>query len=209
MTTETTAVGSHRLGERLATRGETSAAEPPDGFLAAPPPQPASTISATTPLTVTADHGPTTFASRNVPRLRSADAERRHDPRCTRRRWRPHRRGRSRQAGCAARLRGAAARRSRAREERRRAERYGGGRPNDGAGATRFRKRRDEVDPERIGALGLSTGADVLIQVAGHGTELKSVVADGTYGVRSRTPSASWASRRSRRSWRSSSRPLQ
>ena len=31
------------------------------------------------------------------------------------------------------------------------------------------------------GALGLSTGADILIQVAGQGTDLKAVVADGTY----------------------------
>jgi hypothetical protein len=30
-------------------------------------------------------------------------------------------------------------------------------------------------------AVGLSTGADILIQVAGQGTDLKAVVADGTY----------------------------
>jgi dipeptidyl aminopeptidase/acylaminoacyl peptidase len=58
---------------------------------------------------------------------------------------------------------------------------YGWGWPKDIAGAIRFLKTRDEVDPERIGALGLSTGADVLIQVAGDGTDLKAVVADGTY----------------------------
>jgi uncharacterized protein len=58
---------------------------------------------------------------------------------------------------------------------------YGWGWPKDVAGAIGFLKTRDEVDPERIGALGLSTGADILIQVAGQGTDLKAVVADGTY----------------------------
>jgi dipeptidyl aminopeptidase/acylaminoacyl peptidase len=58
---------------------------------------------------------------------------------------------------------------------------YGWGWPKDIAGAIRFLTTRDEVNPEHIGALGLSTGADVLIQVAGQGTELKAVVADGTY----------------------------
>jgi dienelactone hydrolase len=58
---------------------------------------------------------------------------------------------------------------------------YGWGWPKDVTGAIRFLKTRDEVDPERIGALGLSTGADVLIQVAGRTTDLKAVVADGTY----------------------------
>jgi uncharacterized protein len=58
---------------------------------------------------------------------------------------------------------------------------YGWGWPEDVAGAIAFLKTRDEVDPERIGALGLSTGADVLIQVAGQRTDLKAVVADGTY----------------------------
>lgn len=58
---------------------------------------------------------------------------------------------------------------------------YGWGWPKDVAGAIRFLKTRDEVDPERIGALGLSTGADILIQVAGQGMDLKAVVADGTF----------------------------
>jgi poly(3-hydroxybutyrate) depolymerase len=57
---------------------------------------------------------------------------------------------------------------------------WGWGWPEDVAGALAFLKARDEVDPERIGALGLSTGADVLVQVAGQGTDLKAVVADGT-----------------------------
>jgi uncharacterized protein len=57
---------------------------------------------------------------------------------------------------------------------------WGWGWPKDVAGALTFLKARDEVDPERIGALGLSTGADVLVQVAGQRTDLKAVVADGT-----------------------------
>ena len=36
------------------------------------------------------------------------------------------------------------------------------------------------MDPRRIGGLGLSTGADVLVQVAGQRTDLAAVVADGT-----------------------------
>ena len=58
---------------------------------------------------------------------------------------------------------------------------YGWGWQKDVAGAIDFLKARDEVDPERIGGVGLSTGADVLIQVAGQSTDLKAVVADGTY----------------------------
>ena len=57
---------------------------------------------------------------------------------------------------------------------------WGWGWPKDVAGAIAFLKARPEVDPERIGGLGLSTGADVLVQVAGQGTDLKAVVADGT-----------------------------
>jgi dienelactone hydrolase len=57
---------------------------------------------------------------------------------------------------------------------------WGWGWPNDVAGALAFLKARDEVDPGRIGALGLSTGADVLVQVAGQRTDVKAVVADGT-----------------------------
>jgi poly(3-hydroxybutyrate) depolymerase len=57
---------------------------------------------------------------------------------------------------------------------------WGWGWPKDVAGALAFLKARDEVDPERIGALGLSTGADVLVQVAGQRTDLAAVVADGT-----------------------------
>jgi uncharacterized protein len=57
---------------------------------------------------------------------------------------------------------------------------YGGDWPKDIAGAIAFLKGRSEVDPERIGALGLSTGADALIDAAGERTDLAAVVADGT-----------------------------
>ncbi len=57
---------------------------------------------------------------------------------------------------------------------------WGWGWTRDVAGAIAFLKQRPEVDPERIGGLGLSTGADVLVQVAGTTDDLKAVVADGT-----------------------------
>ena len=57
---------------------------------------------------------------------------------------------------------------------------WGWGWPKDVAGAIAFLKARPEVDAARIGGLGLSTGADVLVQVAGQRTDLGAVVADGT-----------------------------
>jgi dienelactone hydrolase len=57
---------------------------------------------------------------------------------------------------------------------------WGWGWPKDVAGALAFLHTRPEVDPARIGALGLSTGADVLVQVAGERSDLEAVVADGT-----------------------------
>jgi hypothetical protein len=56
---------------------------------------------------------------------------------------------------------------------------YGWDWPKDVAGALAFLKARDDVDPARIGALGLSTGADVLLEVAGTRDDLAAVVADG------------------------------
>jgi fermentation-respiration switch protein FrsA (DUF1100 family) len=55
----------------------------------------------------------------------------------------------------------------------------GWGWEKDVAGALEFLGRRDDVDPDRIGALGLSTGADVLFEVAAEDRNLKAVVADG------------------------------
>src|SRR4051795_6764112 len=52
--------------------------------------------------------------------------------------------------------------------------------PKDVAGALAFLRRRADVDPQRIGGLGLSTGADVLIQVAARRDDgLRAVVGDG------------------------------
>ena len=42
-----------------------------------------------------------------------------------------------------------------------------------------FLKQRPEVDPQQIGAFGLSTGADVLLDVAARRTDLSAVVGDG------------------------------
>lgn len=56
---------------------------------------------------------------------------------------------------------------------------YGWGWDRDVAGALSFIAGRTDVDPERVGALGLSTGADVLIEVAAERKEIRAVVSDG------------------------------
>ena len=56
---------------------------------------------------------------------------------------------------------------------------WGWGWKNDIEGAIAFLKAQPEVDPERLGALGLSSGGDAVIQVAGTSRDLKAVVADG------------------------------
>jgi uncharacterized protein len=56
---------------------------------------------------------------------------------------------------------------------------YGWDWAKDIAGALAFLKQQEGVDPERIGALGLSTGADVLIEVAAKRDDVKALVADG------------------------------
>lgn len=60
----------------------------------------------------------------------------------------------------------------------------GWGWDKDVAGALTFLAEREDVDPDRIGALGLSTGANVLIEVAAEHKDLSAVVADGA-GMRS------------------------
>jgi fermentation-respiration switch protein FrsA (DUF1100 family) len=55
----------------------------------------------------------------------------------------------------------------------------GWGWEKDVAGALAFLQQRPDVDPDRIGGLGLSTGADVLFEVAAEDRDLKAVVADG------------------------------
>jgi fermentation-respiration switch protein FrsA (DUF1100 family) len=57
---------------------------------------------------------------------------------------------------------------------------WGWGWDKDVAGAIAYLKSRDEVDPERLGGLGTSTGADVLVQAAARRKDLKAVVGDGT-----------------------------
>jgi uncharacterized protein len=56
---------------------------------------------------------------------------------------------------------------------------YGWGWTHDVEGALDFLAARPEVDRERIGALGLSTGADVLLEIAAERPDLGAVVADG------------------------------
>jgi uncharacterized protein len=56
---------------------------------------------------------------------------------------------------------------------------YGWDWPNDVAGAIAFLRHQPDVDPHRIAALGLSTGADVLIEVAATRHDLAAVVSDG------------------------------
>ena len=56
---------------------------------------------------------------------------------------------------------------------------YGWGWDRDLAGALEFLERRPEVDAHRIGGLGLSTGADVLLDVAAERQDLRAVVTDG------------------------------
>jgi poly(3-hydroxybutyrate) depolymerase len=56
---------------------------------------------------------------------------------------------------------------------------YGWDWPKDIAGALAFLRGRGDVDPGRIGAVGLSTGADALIQVAAQRHDLAALVADG------------------------------
>jgi hypothetical protein len=58
----------------------------------------------------------------------------------------------------------------------------GWGWEKDVAGALDFLRERPDVDRDRIGGLGLSTGADVLMEVAPERRDLRAVVADGATG---------------------------
>jgi uncharacterized protein len=58
----------------------------------------------------------------------------------------------------------------------------GWGWDHDVVGALTYLRRRPDVDPERVGGLGLSTGADVLIEVGAKDRHLKAVVSDGATG---------------------------
>jgi uncharacterized protein len=56
---------------------------------------------------------------------------------------------------------------------------YGWDWDKDIAGALAFLKARDDIDRDRIGALGLSTGADALINVAAQTDDVAALVTDG------------------------------
>jgi hypothetical protein len=53
---------------------------------------------------------------------------------------------------------------------------------HDVAGALTWLKQRPDVDPQRIGGLGLSTGAEALVQAAAERHDLHAIVADGVEG---------------------------
>ena len=59
---------------------------------------------------------------------------------------------------------------------------FGWGWPRDVSGALGYLEQRPDVDPTRIGGLGLSTGASVLLEVAATDDRLAAVVADGAAG---------------------------
>src|SRR3954466_1406571 len=57
---------------------------------------------------------------------------------------------------------------------------YGWGWEKDAAAALDFLAKRDDVNPGRVGVLGLSTGADIAIDIAARRDDVKAVVADGS-----------------------------
>jgi hypothetical protein len=57
---------------------------------------------------------------------------------------------------------------------------YGWDWTDDISGALDFLRRREDVDPQRIGAIGLSTGADALVDAAARRVGVAALVADGT-----------------------------
>jgi uncharacterized protein len=60
---------------------------------------------------------------------------------------------------------------------------YGWGWEKDAAAALDYLAGRDDVEPGRVGALGLSTGADIAIDIAGRRDDVKAVVADGSAAI--------------------------
>ena len=60
---------------------------------------------------------------------------------------------------------------------------YGWGWERDVDAALGFLAKRDDIDAGRIGALGLSTGADMAIDAAGRRDDIKAVVADGSAAI--------------------------
>jgi pimeloyl-ACP methyl ester carboxylesterase len=60
---------------------------------------------------------------------------------------------------------------------------YGWGWEKDAAAALDFLAARDDVQPGRVGVLGLSTGADIAIDIAARRHDVKAVVADGSAAI--------------------------
>ena len=60
---------------------------------------------------------------------------------------------------------------------------YGWGWEKDAAAALDFLAQRDDVEPGRVGALGLSTGADIATDIAARRDDVKAVVADGSAAI--------------------------
>src|SRR5215208_402250 len=60
---------------------------------------------------------------------------------------------------------------------------YGWGWEKDAAAALDFLAERDDVEPGRVGVLGLSTGADVAIDIAARRDDVQAVVADGSAAI--------------------------
>jgi dienelactone hydrolase len=60
---------------------------------------------------------------------------------------------------------------------------YGWGWEKDAAAALDFLAGRDDVEPGRVGALGLSTGADIAIDIAARRPDVNAVVADGAAAI--------------------------
>ena len=60
---------------------------------------------------------------------------------------------------------------------------YGWGWEKDAAAALDFLAERDDVEPGRVGVLGLSTGADIAIDIAARRDDVKAVVADGSAAI--------------------------
>ena len=97
-----------------------------------------------------------------------------------RRRRRPHRRHGARPPPGAPRIRRPRLRRARPRRERGQPERLRLGLGQGRRRRARFLRSRPDVDPRRIGGLGLSTGADVLVEAGAQRRDLAAIVADGT-----------------------------
>lgn len=60
---------------------------------------------------------------------------------------------------------------------------YGWGWEKDAAAALDFLAARDDVEPGRVGVLGLSTGADIAIDIAARRDDVRAVVADGSAAI--------------------------